>query len=106
MISQFKPSNPVLMCPCKSAFYMTKQFTLYKVVRNGRTIYCYKRLIFSGAVIMDSFGYKLLSCPTLPLNQYCTFGLCNRREDIHYLFHPPVFCYNITEMIYSCEALF
>src|SRR3990172_2764575 len=106
MVCPLKAAGPVLICPGKGPFYMPEELALDKVVRNGRAIYCYKRLIFSGAVIMDRFGYKLLSCPTLPLNQYCTFGLCNRREDIHYLFHPPVFCYNITEMIYSCEALF
>src|SRR3990172_6290922 len=106
MISQLKTADPVLMGAGKRTLNMPKQFTLYECVRNSCAVYSNKRLILSTAVIMYCLCNKFLSCPALSLNQHCTFCLCNRRKDCHNLFHPPVFGYNIAELIYVFKPFF
>src|SRR3990172_11919807 len=106
MISQLKTADPVLMGAGKRPLNMPKQFTLYECVRNSSAVYSNKRFIPSAAVIMDRLCNKLFPCPALALYQNRTFGLRNRREDCHNLFHPPVFSPHIIEMIYICKPFF
>src|SRR5208337_2713638 len=76
LIRQLKPPGLRGHCSRESPFFVSEQFTLYEIFRNGGTVNLDERIIPARAVSVNCICYEILACARFPRYEHS----CRRRR--------------------------
>src|ERR1035437_3223268 len=85
---------------------MPEQFALKQSFCQGRTIYCDKRIILSGAVFMDGTGCQFLAGAAFTGDKYRAVGGGNVHNPVIHFLHFLAFADKLTKTVVQADFFF